>query len=192
MDVSYLICENPWPVAGVCLAVGLAAALWARSEGRAPPRWAGLALLAGGAVVVVAWVVETDREAVRTRMRAVLAAAEAHDVAGLTSYFRLPEVPAVQRELTQAALTREARAHLHEVTECRLGNEEFAPDAGGGVLYRPEVMALGPGGGRVQVRAWFTWRRERPDGPWVVVRLTDVEWRFAVGDWYPLGGRAFR
>lgn len=164
--LEHLLLENPWPLAVVGLAGGVAAWVVLRQRGRERGAWtAGGALwVASSAVVTLAWLVETSRERVSAA--------------------------------TMALVGRAARAEAEGVGELLAPDAVLFPPGGGGSIGRDAIIARVRDdlGGRWKLREWAVLETQASASgdtarSQVKVRATAEAGGFPTFSWWRIGWR---
>jgi ketosteroid isomerase-like protein len=174
--LEHLTLENPWPLAGALAAVAVAVFLvMGRRGNRRGQMFALIPLLPAVGVIVVAQVIETEREAMAAGTRAAIAAVtEPFNEAALSGDFTDAAQLVVgdynlQREgmLTLARLTLQ-KTPITGTWVTRLDAREVTPNTGQVALV---VLAQIKDAGAVKMRWLLDWRRGE-DGRWRMSRAT--------------------
>lgn len=176
--------EQPWPPALATLAAGIFLGWLGLKQGDRRFLVGGVALaLAGALAATVGALVTTPGERACELARAIVAAAERGDPAGMlaefapdaTFHYGRPDQPGMPfAEIADAAAAIEGRYRIESNTVTQLDphTDPDRTDTGYAVLSCRTVTAASPG---PTPSSWILRAVREPDGRWVIDRLTLVK-----------------
>jgi hypothetical protein len=170
--VAYYLFENPYYLIGVLALVEFGLVVRYLSDNRpAVTRALGIVPLVAGLLLLPAYWVETDREAIIRTLSETVAAADAKDAEGVLLHVGLPDPAASRNEWSMREFAGGLRLGLPYISGCRL----HAPDvevSGDTATSDLRVTVYTAGGGPVVVTADLKWARRGRE--WTIVGLSQV------------------
>ena len=188
--LAHYFLENPWPVAIAAAVTGVVVSILARRQAKAAAgtrvMFAGIALAC--AVLLLGYIVTTEREVLRQRTRELADSAAAGRTVNLQEFLTeqariAPFSPVYAGARGRDDILRDVRAQFE-----RFGPLETYK------LGPVQAIVDGPNVARTQVRVWakprknaqilgmasgfwvrIDWRREREAGPWIAGAITIMQ-----------------
>jgi hypothetical protein len=176
--VSKYVFENPWPVTGLCLAIGLILGWKALREGHRPTLQVAIAVAILGAIVAgLGLSITTSAERGRAVVSALVSRAESGDVSGMLAlltpecllHYGRAENPGLPRpDWEQSIGLLQGRYRIESNSITRL---EAQSAKGNGATVELSCLTTVSSAPYPTPSAWWMRVAEQPDGSWKIERI---------------------